>query len=99
MAEVVAEEPDESTEERRRVGRRDRGRVQPGDEASGHRERVGPGGGRLQDRDGIGCQVRPARVAPRAGAFEQGQARQVAERLGGVDGARPGDPVRQASQP
>ena len=57
VAEVVAEEADEPAEERRRIGRDDGRRVEPGDEPAGDGERVRPGGGRLEDGDGIGGQV------------------------------------------
>ena len=92
-AEVVAEEADEATEERRDVGRDERRPVEPGDQPAGDRERVRPGGRRLEDRDRVGGEVRPACVAAGPGALEQDQAGQVAERLGHVDGARGGDAV------
>ena len=98
VPEVVAQEPDEAAEERRGVGRDDRGRVQAGDEPARDRERVRAGGRRLEDRDRVGGQVRPAGVAARAGTLEEGQPRQVAERLGGVDGPGGGDPIGQATQ-
>ena len=68
------------------------------DEPAGDGERVRSGGRRLEDGDRIGGQVGPARVAARPGALEQDEAGQVAERLGGIDGARRGDPVRQAAE-
>ena len=98
VAEVVAEEPDEPAEEARRIGRHDRRRVEAGQQPAGDRERVRAGGRRLEDRDRVGGQVRPARVAAGPGALEDGQPGQVAERLGGVDGAGGGDAVGQAAQ-
>ena len=67
------------------------------DEPAGDGEQVGPGGRRLEDRDGVGGQVRPSRVASGSRTLEQGQARQVAERLGRVDRTEGGDPLRQAT--
>ena len=86
-----------------RRGTAARRRARPGSDRAGrqaarHGERVRAGGRRLQHRHGIGRQVGPASVAPGSRTLEQGEPGQVAERLGGVDGSRSGDPVRQASQ-
>ena len=85
---------------RGRAGRRpdDDGPVEPADEPSRDRERVRPGGRALEDRDRIGGEVGPPRVATRPGALEQGEAGQVAERLGHVDGPRGGEAVGEAPQ-
>ena len=56
------------------------------------REGIGAGRRRLEDRHRIGGQVRPARVAAGPGALEQGEAGQVAERLGHVDRRGPRRP-------
>ena len=98
VPEVVAEEPDEAAEEARGIGRHDRGRVEPGEQPARHGERVRAGGRRLQDGDRVGGEVRPAGVAAGPGALEDGQPGQVAEGLGGVDGARRGDAVGQPPQ-
>ena len=90
-ADVIAEEADQPAEERRRIGRDDDRPVEASDQSAGDRERVGAGRRRLEDRDGIGGEVGPAGVAPRPGALEQDEARQVAERLGRIDRARAGD--------
>ena len=98
VPQVVSDEPHEAAQEPWGVGRDDMRRIQPPDEPAGHGEGVRPGGGRLEHRHGIGGQVGPARVPAGPRAFQQGQARQVAERLGDVDGSSTRDPLRQASQ-
>ncbi len=98
VAQVVAEEPDEPAEEPGRVRRHDRRRLEPGEQPPRDRERVRAGGRRLEHGHRIGRQVGPARVPAGAGALEQGETRQVAERLGGVDGSGLGDAIRQPAQ-
>ena len=80
--EVVAEEADQAAEERRRVRRPSTGGSVEPRRGAGARPANGSAAGRrrLEDRDRVGGQVRPAGVAARPGALEQGQARQVAER-------------------
>ena len=99
VAQVVAEEADEPAEEPRRVGRHHDGAVESRHQPARHGERVGPGGRPLEDRDRVGGEVGPAGVAARAGALEEGEPGQVAERLGHVD--RPGrrEAVREAPEP
>ena len=92
---VVSEEPDEPSEERRRTGRDDDGAVEPGDQPPGDRERVGACGGRFEDRDRVRDEIRPTGIPAGAGALEEGQAGEVAEGLGSIDGPGRGDPVRQ----
>jgi hypothetical protein len=107
--EVIAEEPDQATQERRRIGRRIgpggarpglepvlRPDVEPGYQAAGDGERIGACRWRLEDGDRVGGQVRPAGVATRPRALEQDQAGEVAERLGDVDRSRRGDALGQA---
>ena len=83
--EVVAEEPGEAAEERRRPGRLDRVAVSRAEQPARAGERVGPSGGRLDDGHGIGGEVGPARVPAWPGALEEDQSREVAEALGDVD--------------
>ena len=66
------------------VRRRPSVAAQPRQHRPGLGERVGPVGRRVHDRDGVGGQVAPASRPARSCALEQGEARQVAERLGGV---------------
>ena len=98
-AEVVAEEADQAAEERRRVRRDDDRPVEPRDKPARHRERIRTGRRRLQDRDGIRREVRPARIASRSGALEQDEAGQVAKRLGGIDRASTRDAVGEPTEP
>ena len=73
--------------------------VEPADEPARDRERIRPGGGRLEHRDGVGGQVGPARVAAWPGALEQGQAGQVAERAPRRRSARvAGEAVGQSAE-
>jgi hypothetical protein len=53
-----------------------------------HGERIWARGRRLQDRDRIRREVRPAGVAARPGTLEQAHPGQIAERLRDVDRAR-----------
>jgi GNAT superfamily N-acetyltransferase len=94
-AQVVPEETDESAEERRCVGRHDRCAIEARDEAPRDRKRIRSGRRRLENGHWIRRQVRPPGITPRPCAFEQDKTRQVAERLGGVDGAASRDSVRQ----
>ena len=72
--EVVAEEAGQPAEERRRVGGRRRRRRRGGRRARrAHGERVGARRRRLEDRDRIGGEVRPAGVAARAGRSRAGR--------------------------
>ena len=98
-ADVIAEEADQPAEERRRIGRDDDRPVEASDQSAGHRERVGAGRGGLEDGDRIGGEVGPAGVAPRPGALEQDEARQVSKRLGRIDRARAGHTVGQSTEP
>ena len=97
-AQVIAEEADQAAEEWRGVGGDDRRPVEPRHQPPRHRERVRARGGRFEDGHRVGDKVRPARVATRAGALEEHEARQVTERLGGVDRAGAGDPIGQAAE-
>ncbi len=98
VAEVVAEEPDQATQERGRIGRYEAGPVQTSDEPTCDGERVGPRCRSLQDRDRISRQERPARRATRSSALEQGEPGQVPEGLGDIDRAPHGDTVRESTQ-
>jgi hypothetical protein len=97
-AEVIAEEPDEAAEEGGCIGRDDDRPIETRHETPGDRERVGPRCRRFEDRDRVSRQVSPARVAARPRALEEDEARQVAERLGDVDGARFGDPIGKPAE-
>ena len=99
VAEVVAEEPDEPAEEPRRVGRHERRRVEPGQQAAGDRERIGTRGRRLEHRDRVGRQVGPARVAARGGRSRAARGRAGRGRPRPRRSARIGDPVGQAPRP
>ena len=66
---------------RRPIGRHG---IEPAEERPGLRERVRPRRRRVEDRDRVGRQERPARLPAGPGALEDGQPRQVAERLGEV---------------
>ena len=98
-AEVVAEEADEAAEEWRRIGRDDDRPVEAATSRRATANGSGPAAGDLEDGDRIRREVGPARVAPGPRALEQDEARQVAERLRGIDRARAGDPVGQATEP
>ena len=94
-AQVVAEEPDEPSEERRRTGRDDDRAVEPGDQPPRDGEWVGAGGGRFEDGNRVGDEIRPAGIPAGSGALEEGQAWEVAEGLGSIDGPGRRDAVRE----
>ncbi len=96
--EVVAEEPDEPSQEWRRIGRDHDRPVESRDEPSSDREWIGTRRGRFEDRDRIGRQIRPARIAPGSGALEEDQPVEIAERLRGIDRSKPGDPIGQPAE-
>ncbi len=95
---VVAEEPDEAAEEGRGIRRDDDRAIEPTDEPSRNGERIRAGGRRLEDRDRIGDEVRPACVATRSGTLEQDEPGQIAECLGSIDRPRPRHAVGQAAE-
>ena len=74
-----------------RVPRLDRTGGQSRDEPPGGGERIGAVTRSIEDGDRIGGDVAPARSAPRPGTLEDGEAGQVAERLGHVHRGTPGD--------
>ena len=111
VAQVVAEEADEAATERRRVaaGRvasgasplidRGRRRRRPSARGSTGPRRTGRGRSAAASTTATGSAVRYSSARPtRSGALEQGEARQVAEGLGGVQRARrdPAPGPRQA---
>ncbi len=87
MAEVVAEVSDEPAHERRAAARRRAprtGGVEPVDQPARFGERVRAPGRGLEDGPRVRRQERPARLPAGSSALEQGEPRQVPERLGGV---------------
>ena len=95
---VIAEEADQPAQERRGVGRHDDRAVEARNEPAGDGEGIRTRRGRLQDRDRVGGQVGPARVAPRSSALEQDQAREIPEGLGGIDRPARGESIGESAE-